>query len=539
MSTTDVESTFESSKLHEESPSIQILINEARSLHEKTFGNGGIRKSSSENHDQQNENYNQRTLVSCSVAPGRVNLIGEHVDYTGGYVCPMAIDYSTVCYGIATISTILNSTSILSKKGLISGNCSVVSTAQPENKVTFSIGGNDSMTPLPGSASNWANYVVGVIDGYMNAKMSNVDDSHYHHNLCLTLAIAGDVPLGSGLSSSAALEVSTATFMESILAKFGFILWKTIEHEGTTSSSSSSSSQPKIAPKDIIAKNRALLCQKAENTFCNSPCGIMDQYVSSAAKKRAALLIDCRSLQFETVLMGQQKFAHLEQSQQNEQIHSYSSPVFVVCNSNVTHSIAGGEYPIRVKQCQTATEVLQKIFLEEDKHDSSNGNSNSNSNIHIQSLRDANPSHLLHAKTSGKMDDITYQRAMHVVTENERTTQFAHAMRVGNWEEMGKLMNESHASMRDMYEVSCEEIDVLVNLASQEFNKSTTSTTGRVYGSRLTGGGFGGCTVTLVDKSCVKALCDYLKTEYKKICGKDCFCFESSPGPGTREVLIG
>ena len=416
------------------SPALAALVKDAKDLYGTSFGDS----SSSPNH-------------YTAVAPGRVNLIGEHTDYTGGFVLPLAIDYSTVVYGSGTII-----------EGETTSTIELISKLSPDKVETVSI---DAETKPPAKYDgNWTWYVIGVVAQYL-------PDLPPGSALSLRLAIAGNVPLGGGLSSSASLEVATAQFIECILGE---------EH-------AFSSSADKLKPKV-----RALRCQKAENDWCHSPCGIMDQYVSSAASNGALLLIDCTSYHYQKV--------HMKQP---------SSVVLVVTNSKVAHDIAGGEYPVRVAQCQTATAVLKKMHSD------------------TITLRDATLEHLEAAKN--QMDTVSYKRALHVVTENARTVAAKQVLEDGNWTELGNLMNGSHVSMRDDYEVSCDEIDILVELA-QNFDG--------VYGSRLTGGGFGGCTVTLVEKDKVQALMEHLKKEYKAKTGKDCDCFETSPGPGAR-VLLG
>jgi len=204
------------------------------------------------------------------------------------------------------------------------------------------------------------------------------------------------------------------------------------------------------------------------------------------------MLIDCRTLDFTLTKMAEESFSPDD-----------PLPVLVVANSNVKHSIGGGEYPIRVAQCKAATEALQ------------------NYNPDIAMLRDATLEDVEEAKEF--MDEVSYNRAKHVTTENERTIQAKEELERGDWKQVGELMNASHASMRDDYEVSCEEIDVLVDIA-QNFPG--------VYGSRLTGGGFGGCTVTLVAEDSAEDLMTHMKSEYKKTTGLDCSCFVTRPARG-------
>ena len=386
--------------------------------------------------------------VIASIAPGRVNLIGEHTDYTGGFVLPFAIDYSTVIYGKGKLEA--------SSEQFPAANVRFLSSKSPDRVEEFTI----STQSKPPKETKWTSYVIGTVYQYLA-------DLPQSTKLDLSFAVSGNVPLGSGLSSSASLEVSVARFVEAALGDHAF------------------SSEPNSIP----AKTRALRCQKAENEWCNSPCGIMDQYVASAALDGCLLLIDCRSLEYQLTRMAETE----------------NAPVLVVVNSNVKHDIAGGEYPVRVAQCKTATEALAKV------------------NPQIQKLRDATLNDVEKAKEL--MDDISYKRAKHVVTENERTLLAKEALEKGDWVRVGELMNGSHASMRDDYEVSCEEIDILVDLA-QNYKG--------VYGSRLTGGGFGGCTVTLVDKDQAEGLMEFLQKEYLERTGKECFSFETKPSMGTR-----
>lgn len=203
------------------------------------------------------------------------------------------------------------------------------------------------------------------------------------------------------------------------------------------------------------------------------------------------MLIDCRTNDFEVV----------------KQKEDPTEPVvLVVANSAVTHSIGGGEYPVRVQQCKDATATLQKVHGDR-----------------IQTLRDANVEDVLKCKDA--MEDVIYRRARHVVTENARVLATKAALLKGDWKIVGQQMNLSHISMRDDYETSCEEVDILAELA-QKYDG--------VFGSRLTGGGFGGCTVTLVTKGKAAGLMDHLRKEYKAKTGKDCAPFETMPASGAR-----
>lgn len=225
--------------------------------------------------------------------------------------------------------------------------------------------------------------------------------------------------------------------------------------------------------------------------------GIMDQFVSSAGRRGNLLLIDCRSLDLRKVSPACADGADM--------------PVLVVANSNVKHDLGAGQYPIRVQQCREATEALSKV------------------NPLVKSLRDASIDDIDAAASSGGLAGVLLKRAHHVVSENARTVEAADAWIRCDWGLVGKLMNESHTSMKDDYEVSCEEIDVLVRLA-QNFDG--------VYGSRLTGGGFGGCTVTLVRKDVAQGLIDYLNQEYEGKTGAKCDSFVTSPGDGAIAISV-
>lgn len=395
--------------------------------------------------------------VFIAVAPGRVNLIGEHVDYTGGFVLPFAIDYACVVYGMGIVKQ------VESQEQPTTVSLEFVSSQSPNSIAKLEL----STESVPPVETNWTAYVLGTVFQYLK-------DAPKSTHIDLTFSIVSDVPLGSGLSSSASLEVSVARFVEAVLGDAAF-------------------SSESDASKDSYPKIRALRCQKAENEWCKSPCGIMDQYVSSAAKSGSLLLIDCTSLD----------------AKESKMADDNDMPVLVVANSNVKHDIGGGEYPIRVQQCKTATEALQKV------------------NSNIKTLRNATLEDVERAKEL--MDTISYKRARHVVTENARVLEAVQALESGDWKKVGSLMNDSHSSMRFDYEVSCDEIDVLVSIA-QSFSG--------VYGSRLTGGGFGGCTVSLVKKEKAEELMAEMKKEYKSQTGKDCDVFQTQPARGAHILEV-
>jgi len=227
-------------------------------------------------------------------------------------------------------------------------------------------------------------------------------------------------------------------------------------------------------------KVKALACQKAEHDFAGMPCGIMDQFISVMGKENHALLIDCRSMEAKSVPLMD------------------SNVAILIVNSNVKHQLTGSEYPQRRSDCHQAADIMGK-----------------------KSLRDAHMSDL--EANKDKMTEVMYRRARHVITEIERTTSAVTALESDDYKNFGNLMNQSHDSLRDDFEVSCPELDELVTLARR--------CTG-VYGSRMTGGGFGGCTVTLLKKDNVNDVVEFINSNYS---GKATF-YVTSPSAGARRL---
>ena len=322
-------------------------------------------------------------------APGRVNLIGEHTDYNQGFVMPAAINL--YCW----VAIAPRSDRQLRADSTNFGN-------------TVTVDLDDTTLTRTG---NWSDYVVGTAlaiekSGY---KLSGAD-----------VLVCGEVPIGSGLSSSAAIEMST-----------GYAL---LDITGT-----------KI---DLV--QLALACHHAENDFVGARVGMMDQFISALGRAGHALMLDCRSLK------------------------ATSLPIppdvrLVVCNTGIKHQLAGGEYNVRRAQCEEGMKRLSSVLPE------------------IKALRDVSPSQLDQHKAL--LPEVIYRRCRHVVTENERVKKAADALLKGNLAEFGNLMADSHRSLRDDYEVSCAELDIMVEIAAAQ--------TG-VIGARMTGGGFGGCTINLV-----------------------------------------
>lgn len=403
---------------------------------------------------------NQKPPAFIVAAPGRVNVIGEHTDYTGGFVMPMAIDRYTVVYGTGSFHSGKGTAPTVIRLRCTSEHAET--DVVEERRLTGYFAPPDESEPR-----TWVNYVLGVIAQYMP------DMPKEGCHLDLVFSIAGNVPVGAGLSSSASLEVAVATFTEIFMHEMVF----SSDGEGVDR-----------------AVQRALRCQKAENEWAHSPCGVMDQMISSCAQDGNLLLINCSDLS----------------STQVPWKKNADDAVILVTDSKTVHDIGDGAYGQRRAECNEALLAMQSVPL-----------------YHVLNLSDATVQDCKDAKS--KMDDTAYKRAMHVVTENQRTKEAKIAARLGTWERLGELMNASHASLKDDFEVSCDELDFLVDKA-QAFDG--------VYGSRMTGGGFGGCTVTLVQSKAVEGLIKHLQEEYKAKFEKECECFVTKPGPGTRVLAI-
>jgi galactokinase len=359
-------------------------------------------------------------------APGRVNLIGEHIDYNDGFVLPMAIERYTVI--AAKVDPANNSTATLYSIDM-------------DQQVEISL-----VDPAKKEDSHWSNYVAGVVAGMVQDKGMVIPGFQ---------AVAkSNVPIGGGLSSSASLEVATATVIEAIVGQ-------------------------------AIAKvDKGLVCQKAEHEFAGVPCGIMDQFSSVLCEPDRLLLLDCRDRSFQQI--------------------PFSNPdiVVLIINSEVKHQLSGGEYAQRRSQCEDALKEL---------------GASSYRDVTLQQLE---------AKKDA-LDNLVYNRAHHVVTEIDRTLKTAEAMKQNDWATVGELMYVSHASLRDDFEVSCVELDVLVDIASK---------TEGVIGARMTGGGFGGCIVALVQKEKSDSISDSICKAYQSQTGVKPSAFMTRPAQGAHVI---
>ena len=363
-----------------------------------------------------------------SRAPGRVNVIGEHTDYNDGFVMPAALEFAT-CIAAAPRAD---------------RNIRVHSLTLDDTR-DF-----DLDAPAP-ALHQWSDYVFGValMLEQRGLRLQGAD-----------MVVSTDVPLGAGLSSSAALEVSAA---HALLAASGFAF------------------SPLAAAK---------IGQKAENDYVGMRCGIMDQYASACGVKDHALMIDCRSLDSRPVPIPPKL-------------------KLLVANSNVKHRHAGGEYNARREACEDGVRLLKPHLGP------------------IKALRDVTPEDL--ERFRAKLPDLIYRRCRHIVTENARVLEAERALNAGDYGACGRAMNASHDSMRDDFEITCREIDILAGLAQA---------TDGVYGSRMTGGGFGGCTVSLVDADAVAEVTHTLVEGYRIACGLDADVFVCSPSEGAGFVTV-
>jgi len=360
-------------------------------------------------------------------APGRVNLIGEHTDYNDGFAMPAAIEF--YCW-VAVGPRDDRHLSIYSEEFSASADMDLASATIRPSK-------------------SWSDYPIGVAVELEKAgfRLRGAD-----------LLIESEVPMGSGLSSSAAIEVATALALA--------------EHSGAT-------------PDRL---QLARLCRKAENEFVGARVGIMDQFVSLHGQKDHALLLDCRALSFESLLIP-------------------DSVKLVISNTMVKHEHASGEYNRRRADCEEAVRRLATVLPG------------------IRALRDVSLAQL--EEHRGLLTDVIYKRALHIVSEDARVLDSAQALRAGDIERFGKRMAESHRSLRDLYEVSCRELDLMVDLAYQQKG---------VFGARMTGGGFGGSTINIVDARHAGEFKEKLAKAYQKETGLVPQIYICKPAEGAGEV---
>ena len=360
-------------------------------------------------------------------APGRVNLIGEHTDYNGGHVFPCALTIGTYAVARKRDDDKLRFYSVnFEKLGVIESALSDLT---------------------PSKQAGWTNYPKGVMWAF--------EGRGYKLPSGLDVLIYGNIPNGSGLSSSASLEVLTGVMLKDM---FGF---------------------------DVSMVDIALIGQYSENNFNGCNCGIMDQFASAMGKKDHAIFLDTNTLNYEyaPVILEDAKI--------------------VIINSKVKHSLVDSAYNDRRNECETALKELQKV-------------------VDIKTLGDLTEEEF-EAHKDAIESPVRVKRAKHAVYENQRTIKAVEALKANDVETFGKLMNASHVSLRDDYEVSCEEIDVLVDFAWA---------TDGVIGSRITGGGFGGCTVSIVKNDAVDNFIATIGSAYKEKVGHEAEFYVVDIGDG-------
>lgn len=370
--------------------------------------------------------FNTTPLIVRS--PGRVNIIGEHTDYNNGFVLPAAID-KAIYLGISKRD---DDVILLYSEEFNEEHQSSVLQVQPSNK-------------------HWPNYILGVVD-QLNKRGFTIGG--------FNLNIDGDVPIGSGLSSSAAVECATA-FALNELFQLGI---------------------PKL--------ELALIAQKAEHEFAKVMCGIMDQFASVFGRKDHVIQLDCKSLEFEYVPLN---------------LEGYK---IVLLNTNVKHSLASTEYNTRRKECTEGVEMVREHHK------------------NVNSLRDVTLE-MLDQFVKPK-SEVVYRRCKYVIEENARLLEGCQHLKAGNINALGEKMFQSHDGLSKEYEVSCKELDFLVDAVRNNPD---------VLGARMMGGGFGGCTINLVKDNVIESLIQQLSKEYQEKLGRELSAYIAQTDDGTSLLL--
>ncbi len=346
-------------------------------------------------------------------APGRINLIGEHTDYNNGFVLPAAVDQSIYL--------------AVSKSG--SNESTLISLDMDE---TFSFSVDDFQ---PSATTSWANYIMGVVAEIQKTGLLAEG---------FQMVFSGDVPRGSGMSSSAALECGTCFALNELF-------------------------ELNISKLEMLK-----MAQKAEHNYVGVMCGIMDQFASMMGSEDHALKLDCQSLDFEHFPI------------------ELSEHIIVLCNSNVSHNLADSEYNIRRQQCEEGVAILKKSYNA------------------VSSLRDVTLEQLNAHKQ--ELSDVVYKRCKYVIEENERVVRMTQALSDADFPTVGEILKVAQEGMREEYEISCPEIDFMAGFANSRQD---------VLGARMMGGGFGGCTINLVNRGSEDLFISELNSAYQKKFNKE------------------
>lgn len=356
-------------------------------------------------------------------APGRINLIGEHTDYNNGYVLPAAIDKH------------------------------ILFAVRPNNRAVYRFVANDlndklelNQIGIQPHQKRWANYLLGVI-AQLNQNGIQIPG--------VDCVFGGDVPLGAGLSSSAALET-------------GFVF-----------------ALNELFNLSLDRREMVMLSQKAEHEYAGVKCGIMDQFASLYGEKNRAIQLDCRSLEYKTFPL------------------ELPAHDIILCDTGVKHSLASSEYNDRRQECERGVSLLKTY------------------NPQVESLRDISKAELF--AHQAEFDPVIFKRCRFVVEENQRVLDACAALESKQLKIFGDMMYRTHAGLRDEYQVSCEELDLLVEIARE----------GGVIGSRMMGGGFGGCTINIVEKTAANAFIETAAEGYKTKTGMDLKTYTVSIEAGT------
>lgn len=351
---------------------------------------------------------------TLAAAPGRVEILGNHTDYNGGYVLTVAIDRALYC---------------AARKA--DGQATVYSESIGERALF------DPMAPHDDPAHRWANYAKGVCDQLAKADITLGG---------FEAAIAGNLPIGAGVSSSAALEASTAMALKALF------------------------------PYDMAPMELAKLCRRAENEFVGMPCGLLDQFSSFFGQENAMLFLDCDTLDHKALPLPE------------------PAPMIVLCHSGVKHKLVEGEYKARRVQCEEAARIIGERI-----------------GVTPRFLRDIPYEAFL--EHQNELKPVVRRRAQHVMEENQRVLAGVEALERGDLQALGQCIFESHASSRDLFENTCPELDILIEEAQRIPG---------CYGAKMTGGGFGGATVNLVEAGQVDTFIKTIGAHYQKRTGLHC-----------------